>query len=230
MTIKRFFSLLAAVCVLLSASAQNYDDYYDNYPGIRQGWGIRASLDLNIPGDLHNDSGSVKLYKNGFGFSAGAVYTITLPANMFFQPGVSLFYDTYKYDDITLGVPGSIEGDVTVSPTVSKFGVRVPLVFGYSFDLWNRASVAFYTGPELNMGLVGRVSTDKVPEWGEDWGNDLYKEYNHRRFDCGWKVGAGIPMSDYYVGVEGVFGLCDLMKGDQSFRENRVSVTLGYNF
>ena len=37
-------------------------------------------------------------------------------------------------------------------------------------------------------------------------------------------------MNHWYVGIEAAFGLLDLMRTDVTFHENRVSLTLGYNF
>lgn len=221
---------LAAVAATTApmVAAAEYDYYEENYPGVRTGWGLRASFDINCPGKWKSGDTSVKMFKNGVGLSAGAVYTVAFGPGLFFQPGISLFYDTYKYDDLVIGTENNSQ---SIDPAVKIFGVRIPAVFGYSFDLWNRASLAFYTGPELNVGIVGRVDIDDNAVWGENPPTNLYKEYNHNRIDCAWKVGAGLPMGNYYVGIEAAFGLCDMLKVDNvSFHENRVSVTLGYNF
>jgi len=190
------------------------------------GWGIRAAVDMNCPGDWKLGNGDdVKLYRNGFGFMVGGVYNLPLNGNLYFEPGVSLFYDTYCYDDLT--VDGAGGQSVEMSPSVKKFGLRVPAVFGYRFFVSDRFGFSVYTGPELSYAFSDKVGL-KTESDMEDLGDLLRQDV--RRFDCAWKVGVGFPIGRWVVGVEGAFGLLDLGKGSVEFHENRVAVCVGYDF
>lgn len=222
---KRLIFIILSFLALASAavSAQQYSD------PVRMGWGIRANIDINVPGHFRTNGESLKMFKNGAGISVGAVYTVPVGPYFFFQPGAGIFYDTYRYDNIVISAEPS--GDKsTVDPAVRKLGVRIPLHFGYNLDFWEKAAVAFYTGPQFDYSFYGNVSTPDDIDWGEPHSGDLFGPYNQRRFDIAWKVGLGLPMNHWYVGLEAAFGLLDLMRTDVTFHENRVSLTLGYNF
>lgn len=196
-----------------------------------QHFGIRGSFDINMPGDWHFDSNSVKMFRTGYGVQAGVVYNTPIAGNFYFEPGLTLYYDSYRYDDLV--IPDS--DGVTIlqeDPSVRKFGVRLPLMTGYRFDIWQHASLTVFTGPELEYGISGRVSLNDAVKNSEVIDTNIYgKNGGIRRFDCSWCVGVGLPFdNDMYVGITAAFGLLDLHKGDAKFRENRVSITLGYNF
>ena len=185
-------------------SAQQYSD------PVRMGWGIRANIDINVPGHFRTNGESLKRSSSFIGQQY-------------------IFYDTYRYDNIVISAEPS--GDKsTVDPAVRKLGIRIPLHFGYNLDFWEKAAVAFYTGPQFDYSFYGNVSTPDDIDWGEPHSGDLFGPYNQRRFDIAWKVGLGLPMNHWYVGLEAAFGLLDLMRTDVTFHENRVSLTLGYNF
>lgn len=222
---KRIIFIILSIMALspVAAIAQQFDD------PVRMGWGIRANIDINVPGHFRNNGESLKMFKNGAGISIGAVYTIPVGPYFFFQPGAGLFYDTYRYDNIVISAEPD-EGERIVDPAVRKFGIRIPLHFGYNLDFWEKAAVAFYTGPQFDYSFYGNVSTSGDIDLGEPYSGDLFGPYNQRRFDIAWKVGIGLPMNHWYVGLEAAFGLLDLMRTDFTFHENRVSLTLGYNF
>lgn len=219
------YTLLAAIAVTpMAAHSQQSES------PCRMGWGIRASIDINVPGHMRHGGESVKMFKNGAGVNIGAVYTMPLGQYLFFQPGAGIFYDTYRYDNITISAePG--EGQSVVDPAVRKSGIRIPLHIGYNLDIWQNAAVSFYTGPQFDYSFYGRVSTSSHGiDWSDSYNDNLFGPYNQRRFDIAWKVGVGIPMNHWYIGLEAAFGLLDLMRTDFTYHENRVSLTLGYNF
>ena len=64
-------------------------------------WGIKATFDFNIPGNWHNDGSSIKMFDHGYGATLGAVCNIYLGHGFYFEPGLSFFYDSYAYNDLT---------------------------------------------------------------------------------------------------------------------------------
>ncbi|MDE7388443.1 MAG: PorT family protein [Muribaculaceae bacterium] len=206
----------------LSAEAQEaIDAGVDTAPM----WGVKASFDINIPGQWHRDAGgSIGMYRFGYGGAIGAVCNLYLGHNFYIEPGVSLFYDRYRYKDIVF--PADYDGDVLeTDPPIYKIGVRVPVVAGYSFTIAGALPMSVYTGPELNYSFGGgimiknRELRDELRLFG--------KNGFQRRVDCAWKVGAGFPYGSWFISVDGSFGLTDLLTNPNiSFRENRVAVSV----
>lgn len=221
---KRLFSFVILCAVAVASTFARTDTDWS-------GLGLRLGLDVNCPTKWHSNGSSVKLYKPGGGFYFGAVYNIPLSGNFYFEPGAFMFYDTYRFHDLVLGtVDGSSE--VTTSPTVKKFGLRMPLVFGYRFKLTDNISLMLSTGPEVNVGIIGKVDIDKRLDWGDGGapGTGLFSDFGHRRHDIAWRIGAAIPVDEYYFGIDVALGMIDQRKGSARFHENRVSFSIGYNF
>ncbi|MDE6510265.1 MAG: PorT family protein [Muribaculaceae bacterium] len=209
---------------MLTVAAMAADSTEDNSGPI---WGVRATFDVNIPGKYHVADRSVKMFNTGYGGSVGAVCNLYLGNRFYFEPGVSLYYDTYKYEDLTISAEPS-DAPQVFDPGLYKFGVRVPLVAGYTIPLRNDMFLSVYTGPELNCSLRGEIRLSEsekqfMPEtslFGDEW--------NFRRFDMAWKVGVAFPVWNVTVSIDAAIGVTDLMKGDIDFRENRCSVGVTY--
>lgn len=191
-------------------------------------WGLRLGYDMVIPGNWHVNGESVKMFRLGQGFTAGAVCNIYLGRQFFFEPGVSLFYDTYSYDD--LRITNSNGEIVSSDPTVYKFGLRVPLNVGYGFNVTPQFPLTVYTGPELSYALAGDIRF-KHPELltDEPGGLHLYGPNGfQRRFDLAWKIGVGFPVGSFLISLDGAIGLLNLNKPAITYREHRVAVGITY--
>lgn len=225
---KRFLlamSLFSAVAAIPAAAQTEIFNNPDNRPF----WGIRASADVSFPGNYKSKLLSLKMFSPGTGFSVGAIYNLPLVANLYFEPGLNFYFDTYRFSDLVLG--NSDESLTESDPPVHKAGFRVPLMFGYHFDIFpNNGGISIFTGPEASLGVSAKVKF-KNEELRDELG-DLYgRESDMRRFDLAWRVGAGITVGKAWFSVAGSFGMTDLCKlEDISFRENRLYITLGYNF
>ena len=191
-------------------------------------WGIRAAIDFNLPGKWRGDAGSVKMYGNGYGFTIGAVYNVFLGRGFYLEPGVSFFYDSYRYDDlvITNDSGEAIKND----PSLYKAGIRVPVLVGYAFDITDRFSMTVYTGPELSYAFAGKVNLGDAEEDAEGALDLFGSNGTQRRVDCAWRIGVGFPISNFLLSIDGAIGMTDLLRSSMSFRENRVSVGLTYYF
>jgi len=215
-----FFAILAIMTFPFASWAADSDF---------NGWGVRASLDVSMPGKWEiPGQDPMKMFSAGAGVSAGMVYNAPFAGNFYLEPGLNLFYDTYQMSDITV----SVEGDatqLTTSPSVKKFGARIPLMFGYRVFLPSDFSLAIYTGPELSYCFTARAGYDKdIPELS-NMETDLFKS-GMRRYDCGWKVGLGAPMGRWVVALDYYFGFIDQNKLAPSYRERRLSLSVGYDF
>ncbi len=82
---------MGAMMLATSGFAQDIFDAGEQDPYL----GVRASLDITgVAGNISN----IYDFNNGVSFSVGAVYNITLFKNLYFEPGLSVFYNTAGYD------------------------------------------------------------------------------------------------------------------------------------
>lgn len=210
-------TLLAATC-FFQAPAQEVENTSPIF-------GIKVQLDCNLPGKWHYDSGSVKMYRHGWGATVGGVCNIYLGSGFYLEPGVSLYLDKYSYSDLTiLNDDGQ---QVQTDPSQSKYGLRIPIVVGYNIPVSERFNLCVFTGPELNYAFAGNIDLKEIDK---DAMSDNPFD-SQRRVDCAWQVGVGFPAQSFLFSVSGSIGMTDLLKGDGvSFRENRLSVGLTYYF
>lgn len=91
--------LLSAITALsvLAASAQDIDE--DVLPSDRNHWTLTVAYDASIPGKWKLANGLIGMFKPGRGVSVGADYMLLFGKNFFFEPGVRLFLDNYRYDN-----------------------------------------------------------------------------------------------------------------------------------
>ena len=219
---RRFF-LFLVVIVTLSQVNVNAQETGDTKPM----WGIKAAFDVNFPGKWHAGESKIDVYRHGFGGAVGAVYNIYVGHNFYVEPGLSLFYDTYSYDDFYIDQVKSID------PTVYMLGLRVPVVAGYSFGITDRFDMSVYTGPEVSYVLKGGIRGKYLDSNNEDIGealNPYAKHGMHRRFDCAWKIGLAFPTEYVTLNIDVAIGITDICKNDISMRENRVSIGLAHYF
>ncbi len=191
-------------------------------------FGIRATFDLSIPGNWNVNHENMDLFKPGAGFSIGGVYYRPLGKSFYLEPGISFFYNTYSFKDLSItGADGTIKSE---DPSVRKSGIRIPVHFGYEFSLTDKWKLALYTGPEVNYVFSKTAHVKHRESLGEDFDPKTLGIDEHRNFDVAWKIGITVPFNYLWVGMDAAIGLTDLQPGKVSFRENRVSVTTTYYF
>lgn len=188
-------------------------------------WGLKATIDAELPGKWRGDHHSVKIFNNGIGFTLGGVANIYLGKNFYFEPGVSFFYSQYRYDLI---IGADYSGEIK-DPKLYKLGLEVPLAFGYTIDFSDKFSLDLFTGPQFRYGLGGKVVINDS-KLQEEVSPIIGLWETQRRFDFGWKIGVGFPIKNFTVSFEADLGISDLLKEDMSFRENRLGLGLTYYF
>ncbi|MDE6330364.1 MAG: PorT family protein [Muribaculaceae bacterium] len=190
-------------------------------------WGIKASVDAELPSKWHRDGGSVTMYRPGYGFTIGGVSNIYLGKNFYFEPGISLAYSQYRYKDIVFSDSQGVI--LETDPKIYKWSFQIPLVVGYTIDLSDKYYLNVFTGPQIRYAFAGDISF-KNKEIEED-ANEFINLWNgQRRFDLSWKIGVGMPVNNFLISLEAELGITDLLKNDMSFRENRVGVGITYYF
>lgn len=228
---KLFFAIAVAAASFMPSLAQDvFDAGSDNRPYL----GLRVGFESPVPCSTKYSVGSTTLsqknFKSGAGFDLGAVYNIPLWKNLYFEPGVSIFYNAMGVKDDALKDIVNIQG-LDVKASVRTFGFRIPFVVGYRFDL-SACSLYAYTGPELEVGLVGRAhATAKYQGEKASESESIYSD-GYRRFDIGWKLGVGLSVDKYYVGLSGNLGMINRLSDSNgvSYRQNLFQLSLGYNF
>lgn len=219
-------ALLAALCAS-PLKAQETTDYAFDYPS----WGLRASLDLSCPGrwKINNPETKFDMFGTGAGVNVGVTYYHPIGRGLFVQPGLGFFYDTMDADTPLAGFDDIAPAE-TLDAWVGTWGLHIPLMAGYRIDLTPSSAIFLSTGPQLEIGFNAHLSAD-MPE-GSSLAGELYDTLL-RRFDCQWKIEAGVALSyNYYIGASAAFGLVNLSKHStmSSFHRNLVQVTFGYNF
>lgn len=235
---KKIIFLVAVVLGLGAAHAQNT---VFNNPSNRAYFGLRAGGDIMFPGKLTLETGlgDVKYdaFKTGGGAELGVIYNLPLVANLYLEPGLNFFYDTYSFKKSALENLYPELDDIS-SYSTRRFGFRVPVQLGYHFDFAGSTKLHVFTGPELEVGLWSR-GYEKYDD--EHWSDNLYGDpavYN--RVNLLWKAGVGLTVQNVYVGVSGSFGMLNMMHDEDidlpvdnpklKLHENRMTITLGYNF
>lgn len=214
---------MLALGAAMTSSAQA--DLLDN-PDNHAYFGARLSLDISSTAD-GND-----YYSNGAGFSIGAVYNIPLYKNLYFEPGLSIFYDTFGTETLInddAGLPiGSVDG------SIRNFGFRIPIVAGYHFDFTDDMQLSVFTGPQLNLSLSAKEHIA-----GESY--SIFGDRGFKHADIQWALGVGLTWQKYYISLSGGIGMTkardwktrnsnNIVEKIDSFRRNNFSITIGYNF
>lgn len=186
-------------------------------------WGMKLSLDVELPGKWRGQNMDITMFKPGIGVSIGAIMRINLPKNFYFEPGATLFHSCYKYKDLV--ITGSNGEVIEKDPKLTKWGFQIPLMIGYGFNFSKSFGLDIYTGPQIRYAFAGKIDI-KNKNIRDEIGNtfDLWGVNGQRRFDCSWKIGVGIPINNSLLSLEADLGITDLLKESMSFRENRIGL------
>lgn len=213
--------LLALLTIILGGSAAAAQSVVNN-PDNSAYWGIRVAGDIVIPGKVNVDPLSFDMFKPGGGIELGGIYNLPVVANFYLEPGLKFYYNTYSVkDDLSNSI---ISGDLSLR----KFGMRIPVMAGYHFDFDSDFKLHVFTGPEFEVGLWGR---EYATSGNIEISDNAYGDDGINRFDFLWGVGAGLTYRHVFFGIIGSFGLCNMSGiSEATYHENRVSISLGYNF
>lgn len=223
---KRILLIIAIAIGVTTASAQDAT-IFEN-PSNRAFLGARVGVDISSTGN----SGT-GVYNNGTGFTFGGVYNIPVYKNLYFEPGLSLFYNTFgqqKLEAKEIEVDDQIESlYYLVDSSIRNLGFRIPFIFGYNFDFTDDIRVAPFTGPQMNLSLLARYHRKSVLDPETD--HSLFGENGFKHTDFQWVFGVGVTYQQYYASISGGIGLnrC-YSKGPEYFRRNTFNISLGYNF
>lgn len=228
---KLLLSAFAAV-MAFGVNAQSVVNNPDNKAYL----GLRAALDVSIPGDFRYPNAKEDVLDPGAGISLGVVYNVPLVANLFVEPGLNFYYNTQSID-VNMPSDGNEVADILSNHSLRKFGMAIPVQFGYHFDFGDM-NISLFTGPVLNVGFSNDyyLTTKEVVGLKEHLSGSMYSKDNPlvqmKRFDCAWRFGVGFNYSKFYFGLSGDVGMLNMVNSvnDVKMHENLFQLTLGYNF
>jgi hypothetical protein len=213
--IKKLVFASAALLMCFSISAQNY-------------FTLKGGMNFTHP-SVPSPYG----YKTGMGAKVGASYSINLYENLSLEPGLTICFHTWKFDDLEVFTG---EGDMLEEGVDHKFQeveLSVPLLIDYSIPL-DPVGLHIFIGPQLNYGLSNKLKTD-TPIGGNDMGNtiDMYDDgigFKYKRFGVAWNIGAGIILPSYIsLDFTVSLGLTNMANASYGIHKNSFAITLGYN-
>lgn len=219
------FLTLVIACCAAPAKAQTATTFSN--PFNMPHFGIRVGGDIVCPGSISADNVGLKVFSSGGGIEFGAIYNLPLIANFYIEPGLKFYYNRYsmKKDFIDMIDDSGVISNVSFN----KYGLRIPVMAGYRFDIAPSAGLHLFTGPEFEIGISAK---EHVGDGSHSASADLYgDDGGMRRADILWSIGAGISTGHFIFSVAGSFGMLNMYDiTDVSFHENRVTFSVGYNF
>lgn len=221
---KHLLAIIVTLCSMLAATAQVSFNSGDNHAY----WGARIGLDVSSPSDVHYDNGvSLDVFNSGAGFNFGVVRNMPLVANLYIEPGVLFYYDTFGMGDVVLD-----DFNTSAKMSFRQFGFRIPVMVGYHIDFTN-CNIHLFLGPEFAVGLYGRLhASAKVSGVNVSDSENCYKDGGLNRLNAAFRFGAALEVSRFYVSLSGAFGsniLNDRGNGASS-KHQMFTLGIGYNF
>lgn len=246
---KRFLLTALACGAIMSASAQGR---IFNNPDNEGYFGLRFSIDGAIPGDdTISENGieySKSIFGGGPGFSIGAVYNLPIVANLYFEPGLSFYYNAVSIKKGALEDVYDIMEDYggkLTNRSVRNSGMKIPLVLGYHFDFFKNFNLAVFTGPVLDIGFSSdmyikfKYGEDKFRIARSMYRSETFENHgNLNRFNADWRIGVGINYKNFFASLSGdirmtnMYHVAEQYKNlyKETYRQNLFQLTLGYNF
>lgn len=201
-------------------------------------FGVRVALDMTGPEQFKLGGITTDLLSAAPGVSFGAVYQLPVVANLYLEPGLSFYYDTWLLNIDILGSEGLPLAVKYNNRSLRSFGMRVPVVAGYHLDFVKALKVFAFTGPVLDVGFSNdyyiNFTDNGVHEHivGTTYSDDSMIPL--KRLDVAWRVGLGASIGHLSVDLCGDIGMLnrhrDPYNANCRFFSNTFHLTLGYNF
>lgn len=219
---------IVAVCMMvLAVVSANAQTSVVNNPNNKAYFGLRIGADITCPGNISSQGIGLDIFNTGGGVEFGGIYNIPLVANLYIEPGLKLYYDSYSMNDKFVE---AMTDDPRISMSFNKFGMRIPVMIGYHFDVTDNVKLSLFTGPEFEIGFTANM---KATGYGKSMSESLYSDDGGmRRGNIIWGIGAGMSIRHFYFGINGGIGMLNMISDSdgESFHENRVTISVGYNF
>ncbi len=164
-------------------------------------FGVRAGMNIS------SLSGDMKDLDSRIGYHVGAIMDWNVTGNLYVQPG--LFFTTR----------GAKEEGFKMNMNY----LQIPISVAYRFPVSDAFKIDVNAGPYFAMGLGGKVKDAGVKVFGD--------EGFCKRFDAGLRVGAGVHIQKFSVGLIYDLGLTNIAKEDGGkIKNGSFQISVGYNF
>ncbi len=176
-------------------------------------FGVRAGMNINSLSEGDLDS--------RIGYHVGAVMDWNVAKNLYVQPG--LFFTTrgakseFKFEDEGIQVSEETKYNLNY--------LQIPISVSYRFAVSEQFKIDVNAGPYFAMGIGGKYKFE-----GEE--EDIFgDEGDCKRFDTGLRIGAGVHIKKFSVGLIYDLGLANIAKEEGGKLKNgSFQISLGYNF
>ncbi len=167
-------------------------------------FGVRAGMNIS------SLSGDADGFDSRIGYHVGAIMDWNVAGNLYVQPG--LFFTTR----------GVKEGDWKMNANY----LQIPISVAYRFPVSDTFKIDVNAGPYFAMGIGGKYKQDGFKD------SDIFgDEGDCKRFDAGLRVGAGVQISKFSVGLIYDLGLANISKADGvDLKNGAFQISVGYNF
>jgi hypothetical protein len=211
-------------CFVLNASAQFSNSGSSNAASSdNSGWNT-IYVEWN-PSSFHG-GGGYRFYNNGegngstgfSGFSLGFSRSISLSSAIpvFIEPAIALQYSTKKEGYF------NYYDEYRTSARLNLISIKVPVNFIYKYDFSSYpVSLMPFAGINLRVNAWGEINDDGDHE-------DLFDEYEFKRFQIGWQAGIKARISDKFI-VGGSFGT-DFNEIHEKVKVHTGTIMFGYSF
>ncbi|MDE6266188.1 MAG: PorT family protein [Muribaculaceae bacterium] len=211
---------LLALTLTLSVCAASYAAETDEQPH----FGVRLQYDMNKSTTLSD------LVSWGPGVSVGAIYYAPFKKIGYFNAGLLLSYDTFKYK----GTAEYNSTPITVDGYLYTSGLKLPIQVGVNFIHKKNLKVSLYTGPQLYFNFGFRAHFDRTLSETEH----IDTGYKNSGMEVAWTFGAAADIHcHWHVHFDTNFGLSNIGMIDDlnpheliHLKRTELSVGVGYNF
>jgi opacity protein-like surface antigen len=205
---------LLIIAIALMASVTFSNAQVSNHFGVRAG--------VNFSKLSTKSDGKSNTSDNKTGFNVGVVDQIN------FSKSVPLFIET----GLMCNLKGGKETATATTGVKGKFNVneyylQVPALLGYNLELNDGFAIQPFAGLYYGLGVGGK---SKVTIAGASDETDTFSDDNLKRSDFGFRVGAGVVYSNFYLGAGFERSLINIARDDAKVKNQTFTISLGYNF
>jgi opacity protein-like surface antigen len=206
---------LLIIAIALMASVTFSNAQVSNHFGVRAGVNF-SKLSTKSDGESNTSD-------NKTGFNVGVVDQIN------FSKSVPLFIETGLMCNLKGGkesATGTLTG-VKGKVNISEYYLEVPALLGYNIGLNDGFAIQPFAGLYYGLGIGGK---SKATIAGVSEETDTFSDDNLKRSDFGFRVGAGVVYSNFYLGAGFERSLINIARDDDKVKNQTFTISLGYNF
>lgn len=246
---KSFYTLLLFLACTLAASAQDLQTINDGFfdPTAKKKkekteyqfhTNYRVEVDY-VQNDLRYNHSATR-YGLLNGFRAGAVVDFCLPYEFVVQTGLKYQFTDGQWQQHFRSLTTETAQPEYLGHHVMQHQLVIPVRVNYCVPFGKSGwGIFFYTGPQLEIGLVGQDRITKhLSTQAEEWltGSQIsqpimtedYDRYKHdtQRCNVQWSIGGGFDWKQLRLQVGYDFGLNNIARG-KSYRLNEWAWSIG---